>query len=616
MHRLISSQFTQKLRRCHWLIATGLVAVMLGLGLYGLSSDSAIVDEVAHIPAGYSYLHYGDYRLNPEHPPLMKDLAALPLQFIHLNFPKQSAAWTTEVNGQWDAGWEFLYESGNNAASILFWARLPILLMGVGFGLVLYPYVKRRYGITAGLLALFFYVFSPNILANARLVTTDLGAAIMMFIALMGFIRYVERPTRKHLIWLSLGIALACVTKHSSVILYPFLLMMTIIYAWVRRQAGASKASWRTYVGGLVLASILSQLWVYLFYIPHVWNMPTSVQIALINHSLPLYPGITSILVFIAKLPGGKPLAQYLLGVIMVFGRVEGGNVTYFVGHVRNGSFRLYFPLLFVVKTQVAFLLLGLTTAGVAGWHFLGRRAAEWRQHLVGYVREHVVETTLALFALTYFAAAVEGNLNLGIRHILPIYIPLFVLVSVATVKLVRHLGATSRSWLPAIMVTLVVLLGWYAESTLAVAPHYIAYFNELIGGPGNANEYFSDSSVDWGQDLVRLHDYVEANPQINQIAIDYFGGALPEYYFCKPNPNFQTDSNTQDSPFDCDGSKMVEWHSQYGPYPGQYIAVSETYLENDRYYSALSGQSGYAYLRAMKPIAKIGYSIYVYKLY
>src|SRR5580704_9539506 len=82
-------------------IAAAMLLLMFGLGLGSMLGNSAIVDELAHIPAGYSYLKYGDYRLNPEHPPLIKDIAALPLMFMNLKFPHNQPAWTTEVNGEW-----------------------------------------------------------------------------------------------------------------------------------------------------------------------------------------------------------------------------------------------------------------------------------------------------------------------------------------------------------------------------------------------------------------------------------------------------------------------------------------------------------------------------------
>src|SRR5689334_12990603 len=105
----------------HAYLAAGLLVLMFGLGLTAMAGNSAIVDEVAHIPSGYSYLHYGDYRLNPEHPPLIKDLAGLPLQFMNLKFPDYEPSWTTDINGQWESGWNFIYHIGNDADQIIFW---------------------------------------------------------------------------------------------------------------------------------------------------------------------------------------------------------------------------------------------------------------------------------------------------------------------------------------------------------------------------------------------------------------------------------------------------------------------------------------------------------------
>ena len=108
-------------------LALAILAVMAGLMYFSALNDSAIMDELAHIPAGYSYLTQKDYRLNPEHPPLIKDLAALPLLFQKINFPTDTKAWQEDINGQWTQGAVFLYETGNDADKILFWMRLPML---------------------------------------------------------------------------------------------------------------------------------------------------------------------------------------------------------------------------------------------------------------------------------------------------------------------------------------------------------------------------------------------------------------------------------------------------------------------------------------------------------
>src|SRR5579864_4975744 len=97
------------------LICTASFALMV----WASHTDSAIDDELAHIPAGYGYVHNLDYRLNPEHPPLVKALAMLPVLFLNPTFPTDASAWQNEINAQWTMGSLFLYQSGNDANAII-----------------------------------------------------------------------------------------------------------------------------------------------------------------------------------------------------------------------------------------------------------------------------------------------------------------------------------------------------------------------------------------------------------------------------------------------------------------------------------------------------------------
>ncbi len=594
-----------------------MLAAMFGLGLGAMMGDSAIVDEIAHIPAGYSYLHYGDYRLNPEHPPLIKDLAGLPLQFMHLRFPDYEPAWTTDANGQWESGWNFIYHIGNNADAILFWARLPILLLAIGFGAWLFWYVRKEWGLGVALLTLLFYTMSPNIIAHAHYVTTDLGESVFAFVALVTFAKFVKRPTGRNVLWLSLALAGANLAKFSGFLLYPFLGVLTIGMVVLWRDPASWVTRLKHWVGGFIAASVASLGWIWLFYIPHTWNMPESVQDKLINTSLmgsSVGQTMAHILTAINGLPLMKSLAQYLLGLTMVFGRVSGGNTTYFNGQVTNQSFHGYFPELFLVKTQVALLILLILVVGAGLAVYLSRRPFRLLKPVLESTRKHTTEWVLGGFAVFYFGISVAGNLNLGIRHILPIYVPIFVLVAIGVVQIARRMAKTPWQTHSAVLLTL--LLGWYTASTVLVYPAFTAYFNELIGGAAYSGEYFSDSSVDWGQDLKRLKTYLAEHPEIDHLALDYFGGGDPKYYFCKRQYDKQGRLVATAGGYDCSAAVYEDWHSEYGPYTGQYIAVSETFLENDRYYSNRDGLPGYRYLRAMQPVAKIGYSIYLYKLY
>src|SRR3989344_1282313 len=116
-------------------VAVSLLVAMFVFMFFSSINESAIMDEIAHIPAGYSYLTQKDYRLNPEHPPLIKDIAAFPLLFQKLNFPEQSDSWRAAINGaQWRFGNEFFYRSENNPDKILFGARFPMILLMLFLG--------------------------------------------------------------------------------------------------------------------------------------------------------------------------------------------------------------------------------------------------------------------------------------------------------------------------------------------------------------------------------------------------------------------------------------------------------------------------------------------------
>ncbi|MFI5240201.1 MAG: ArnT family glycosyltransferase [Candidatus Saccharimonadia bacterium] len=594
----------------HYVIVGSLLALMFGLGVTSMAHDSAIVDEVAHIPAGYSYLEYGDYRLNPEHPPLIKDIAALPLTFMHLSFPITSPSWTSEINGEWDSGWNFLYYAGNSPTQILFYARLPILILSIVFAAVFYELLRRKFGIGVGLLAVFLYTLEPNIMAHSRLVTTDIGVTALCFLAVWTFVLYLEKPDLMRGGVATLCLALAQLAKFSAVVLGPLyiFLVLVVVAGWGEPTKWWSRA--KTYFLGLLGIGVGALVLIWLFYFPMTLHMPNSVQKTLVASSL--WPGWKmSLAIKLATynhIPGMRALVQYVLGVAMVLGRVAGGNTTYLLGHVTNQSFWWYFPITYLIKTPVALLIMIVIVSVYGVLDYFHHAPKRLWENFRRYSKERPMQFAALSFVGLYSLVSMTGNLNLGIRHLLPMFPFIFLTVSIGMVGLLRRYP---RSIFPSIGLGLLML--WYLAANLLIYPSYIAYFNELIGGPNNAYKYVTDSSIDWGQDLARLHDYVASN-HISHIAVDYFGGGLPQYYFCSANVVPKGSIVNGNRAYNCSGSPFIEWHSSYGLYHG-YMAVSETYLENDIYYSGLRGDSGYDQLRKMTPIAKIGYSIYVYKL-
>jgi preprotein translocase subunit SecG len=598
------------LKKYHYVVAGLLLASMLIMGIGSMRGDSAIVDEIAHIPAGYSYVTKQDYRLNPEHPPLMKDLAGLSLLPLNTRFPDDIQAWTKDVNGQWESGWHFLYHDGNNADSILFWARLPILLFAIAFGAVLYVIARRLLGTAAALVVLALYSFDPNILAHARFVTTDVGAAATMFVAITSFYFWLRRPTPKRLALATALFALAQVTKFSAILLAPFFLGL-IIWALLTKQNGKKwQELWRTYAVGYILLGLGSVILIWLFYIPHVLHMSKEVQDALIRGSLTndLQKPLIGLLTAMNGNVITRALAQYILGLVMVFTRVAGGNTTYFLGEVTNQSFKWYFPVTYLIKTPLPILIAIITSFGLGIWGLAKTGFRKIFTRFSAYSRRHGLEVIGLFFIAFYSFISITGNLNLGIRHLMPILPFVCFVIGSAGTRLVRHLH--NRYFTAGA----IALLAAYMLTTIIAYPSFVSYFSPIIGGGGNASKYVSDSSVDWGQDFKRLQTYIEAHPEMGVVNLDYFGGAEPRYYMC--NRIFDQAGNLIRSAkgYDCTGARIKDWHANYG-LPHGYLALSETYLANDRWGAKLRGDKGYADLYKMQPVTKIGNSIYIFKL-
>jgi len=588
-------------------IVAGILLVMLVISILVARSDAAVMDEVAHIPSGYSYVHFHDYRLNPEHPPLLKDLAGIPLQFLHVTFPANDAFWTTDANGQWDAGWKFIYFPGNDTEKIIFWSRFPIILLSLLLGFAIFKWAKELFGAKAGLLALALYAFDPNILGHNHYVTTDLGIAAFTVFAFYFFLKYLKNPGWKNTLLAGLFLGFAQLAKFSAVLIFPIFGASLLIYIFSRRDKlsfsilGSKKLKkfWLQkfyhYAVSFILVMVICFTVIWVVYEANIFKMPVEKVNQLINTQL--YGGSVKIvgpmLHKMAASPVLRPFAQYFTGFFMVFGRVEGGNTTYFFGQVTNQSFREYFPLVFLIKEPIPTLLLLLTALAMGIYMMFRNNLPNFPKNLwknaKKYLADHITETAMLLFIALYAYVSITGNLNIGFRHLFPILPFMFILISKQIISLLARLKGQMKIVLTSIVALLVL---WLVAETAFAYPYYLAYFNETIGGSKNGYKYVTDSNVDWGQDLKRLTNWVNEN-QISKIRVDYFGGGDVEHYL---------------------GDKAIIWHANRGQEPGWY-AISATFLQNSLYYKITKGEADYQWLRERQPYAEIGHSILVYKV-
>ncbi|OGZ57422.1 MAG: hypothetical protein A2827_00970 [Candidatus Spechtbacteria bacterium RIFCSPHIGHO2_01_FULL_43_30] len=588
-------------------IALLLLGLMGFIAINSIKNDSATTDEAPHITSGYAYLKLQDLRLNPEHPPLLKDIAAFPLLFMDLNFPYQNIAWTQMVNAQWNLAPEFLYNSGNNADEIIFWGRTgPILLMLL-FGWFVFRWSSKLFGDKWGLFCLSLFVFSPDIMAHGRLITTDTPAAFAFLSAIYFYIKLLKSPTNKNLIIFGVVFAIAQLTKFSLLFLFIFLPLITIL--WIitanrtvnvlSRPVISDLFAWILRFCKIFLISLAIITVVYHF---HIINYPIEKQIEDISHILSDEKLFTlkETLVWMADKPLLRGLAQYVLGASMVFLRVQGGSTAYFLGETSAQSWFYYFPVVFILKVPAAVLVFIALSAIL----FLKSILTNLRNRnsLHDFTKNNFDELAMLLFVSFYWVISINTNLNIGIRHILPSFPFIYILIAgqlkrwlnsarIAEAKtpilLLENLptsvfSTTGKTFLIASLVMM------NAATFVMAYPHYLSYFNIFSGGSDNAYKYVVDSNLDWGQDLKRLAQFVEEN-NINQIKVDYFGGGNVKYYL---------------------GDKAILWNSNNGETTG-WIAVSATYYQTSRAYAGFS----YKWLDKYEPVKKIGHSIFVYNI-
>lgn len=596
-------------------------------------NDSAIMDELAHIPAGYSYVTQFDYRLNPEHPPVLKALAGLSARiFVHPNFPLDTKAWTQDINGQWDQGTAFLYNAGNNPDQLIFWSRLPLLLLTIFLGWLIFWWTKKHFGFSAALMTLLLYAFSPTILTHGRYVTTDVGAALGFFMGYISFLKFIEKPDWKNIFCAGICFGIAELLKFSLVLLIPMYTLLVVAWVWALPHLDV-KERWRTFIRlGLkaVAVGIIGFLLVWGVYGVLTWNYPQSRQLADTEFTLGSHPSplLKKIDLALVRHSLTRPLGQYTLGVLMVGQRAAGGNTAYFLGDVSTRGSRLYFPLLYLLKEPLAFHVITLIALGFAWKKFRNssKRGLKLLIRLRIWIETHFPEFAAFTFIVVYWAVSIKSPLNIGIRHVLPTFPFIYILVSKQIAEWLRaHDAAAPQNWfqvfrnlfqifarsIPKYLIVSFLFL-WLISHTLFVYPHFMSYYNELAGGPMNGYKFAVDSNYDWGQDLLRLKDYVTQH-HIDKIYLDYFGGGNPKYYM---------------------GDKFIPWQSSKGYPPklmggpstnsgqtpdGVWFAVSATLRQNAFGNAApdfiRSPEESYLWLRPYPPVAQIGYSIFVYKL-
>ncbi len=629
---------------------TGLPAACVVLAIFSVlllasvRSKSPTYDEVAHVAAGYSYWHFGDYRLQPENGQLPQRLAGIALALSPTPLPAPDpSAWRD--SDDWLLGYQWLFRSGRDPGSIAAQGRLCCALFAVALGALVWTWSRRLFGPAGAMVSLLAYALSPIVLANGALMTSDTASALFFLAATGGIWGVLGRVTPLRVASSALILSALFLTKVSALLILPIAAVLVAARLADGRPLAASGLGKIREVAGrghqallfllvlgihaLVVVAVLwasygfrysafadkgsegrrfRQPWEYLLAKPGpaaalraldlsseqkaqvqsilvssgaseaVWSNRTLDAMAAVRRDV-LSAAQAARLDGIISRPSPEAWVRgveaarrlHFLPEAWIYGFTD----VYRRSQVRpaflNGQFRLqgwreFFPYTFLVKTPLSvFALMALALAAALGGAG-ARRAAPGRPL---WMRAFPALPLVSLIVI-YAAAAVASHLNIGHRHLLPLYPPVFILCGAAGEWLCasplagRERGWGARALAAATGVSLVALM----VETVSFFPNYLAYFNGIVN-PREAYRHLVDSSLDWGQELPAVRAYLEQHhARDDSTYFSYFGTSSPESYGIRARPLFSVAG--------LDNRDQQDWKNIFIPVEGAQEKIDE----------------------------------------
>lgn len=515
------------------IIAVAIIGAAFVVQCIGAWQDSQTTDEAVHLAAGRSYWQTGDFRLNPEHPPLIKLLAATPLLFrADTRIDTASRFWANYQ--EWQVGIQLLYASpysDAHARMVMFLGRLPMIIVWATLGWVMFAWSRSRWGHLAGLVALTVFAFDPNFLGHGHLVTTDVGLTLGFVTTIWLADRFFRQPSWPRLAWLALVFGLTQVTKFSGVLLWLLLPLLGLLRLAYGRSVFTGRWWWMMIAGCVLMTSILT--WgVYGFQVQRIDTDPRIAQLwqerqrIIDQGGLEDEPPIVQRIVrwsdpttatgqFLMRASHWSvPAYSYWRGLASTTSHDVYGHPAYLLGQTRDEGWWYYFPVALLVKTPLVTLLLVLLSFGFGLFRFF-----RWPRGTTWSTRIPFDAWLLGLPPLLYLAWAMTSHINIGVRHIFPVEPFLFLAVgSLATWSRLP----SPRFWRGVI----IVLCALLPITTWRAWPRTIGYFSEVIGRQENGYRYLLDSNLDWNQDIWRLQSFLDQHrfPEVHLVLF----GSIP----------------------------------------------------------------------------------------
>jgi hypothetical protein len=409
-------------------------------------------DEPAHIAAGMEWLDRGAYTWEAQHPPLTRVMSALGPYLLGIRSQGTKPGYADSMWLEGDA----ILDKGHHYDLTLAVARLGILpFFWIGC-LVVYWWGRRYFGPAVAAIAVFAFSFEPTILAHAGLATTDMGLTAFLGLAFLCGAIWLEKSTWKHAVYFGAAGALAILSKFSSLLFFP-------------ASAAAALAAWYLVSGRPKLA-----------WGAEIRKRLPGLAVALAVAFFVIWAGYRFSFGSVDPIPFRIPAPELVRGIQEVQAHNTRGHPSYLLGEHSDSGWWYFFEVALAVKTPIGFL--GLLLIGTA---------------LALSDRFRMACVPLAFSGAILFVSAF-AHINIGLRHVMPVYLGFSILVAIAIVRMLEI--ERPPVWSKAAVFG---LAGWYAVSSLAAHPDYLPYFNALAGSePGNI---LVDSDLDWGQDIKRL---------------------------------------------------------------------------------------------------------------
>lgn len=483
------------------------VKIFLLILIFGLSfllmflsakGESATTDESVHLFAGYTYLTQKDFRLDPEHPPLIKEITALPLLIIKPNYHLNND-WNTAGNYYFDSwkearalGNSFLYLWENDVFKLLLSARIMMMILTLFLGAAVYFYTKKIYNEKTAIFATALTLFLPIVLAHGRLVNTDIGVTLFGLLTIYFWSAYLKKSILINLLFSATFLGLALSSKYTAIIFLPIMIILAIVKLFLDRKFSNCGKHLLAFLGTLIVGFVI--IWATYGFplkpapapnggISNELNAWSTITIT--SKYNQLYENVRLILI----------PADFFKGLSLIGRHVVGGNGAFLLGNNSIDGWWYYFPVAIFFKTPIALFILII----IAALNIKKNKSDD-------IFDEYVLILTPLLFLLF----ALLSRANLGVRHILPIY-PFLIIFAAKTINLVniKNIKLYKNS-----ITTFVILIAsfWYFTVSIGAYPNYLAYFNEFSGGSNNGYKLLSDSNLDWGQDILRIKNYLNEN--------------------------------------------------------------------------------------------------------